>query len=81
MRVYSYTELSNCDLIIDAIYEGGNQGNTSDDPITKILPVGNQGGFRYAGTIENSILLQQSAFRAHNTSSIKENQRVTRFPS
>lgn len=53
MRVFNNTELKNCDLIIDAIYEGGNNGNVSDDPISKIFPVGNQGGFRYAGSLES----------------------------
>ena len=53
MKIYPFNELSQSDLIIDAIYEGGNKGNVSDDPITKIFPVGNQGGFRYAGKIKS----------------------------
>lgn len=53
MKIYPFIELSKCDLIIDAIYEGGDKGNVSDDPITKIFPVGNQGGFRYAGKINS----------------------------
>ena len=53
MKIYSFQNLSNCDLIIDAIYEGGKKGNVSDDPINKLLPVGNQGGFRYAGSLNN----------------------------
>lgn len=52
MKIFKNNELSQCDLIIDAVYEGGNKGNVSDDPINKILPVGNQGGFRYAGSLE-----------------------------
>ena len=38
MKIYPFNNLSSCDLIIDAIYEGGNQGNVGDDPINKILP-------------------------------------------
>jgi hypothetical protein len=53
MKVFQFSELSNCDLIIDAVYEGGNRGNVGDDPINKILPVGNQGGFRYAGSLDD----------------------------
>ena len=53
MKIYSFTNLSSSDLIVDAIYEGGNTGNVGDDPINKILPVGNQGGFRYAGNINS----------------------------
>lgn len=46
-----FAELENADLIIDAIYEGGKNGNTSDDPLAKLLKVNNQGGFRYIGNI------------------------------
>ncbi len=53
MKIYPFKNLSSSDLIIDAIYEGGDKGNVGDDPINKILPVGNQGGFRYAGSIES----------------------------
>lgn len=52
MKIYHFKDLQNCDLIIDAVYEGGNQGNVGDDPINKILPVGNMGGFRYAGSLK-----------------------------
>lgn len=33
-------------LIIDAIYVSGRNKNSGDDPLTKLLKVGNQGGFR-----------------------------------
>jgi hypothetical protein len=50
MRIIPSTLLSSSDLIIDAVYEGGSQGNAADDPISKIVEgVGNQGGFRAAG--------------------------------
>ena len=50
VRIIPSNVLSTSDLIIDAIYEGGRQGNAADDPISKILQgVGNQGGFRAAG--------------------------------
>jgi hypothetical protein len=53
MKIYAFDQLSNCDLIIDAIYEGGNSGNLKDDPINKLLSVRNQGGFRFAGKAPN----------------------------
>jgi hypothetical protein len=53
MKVFKFNELNNCDLIVDAVYEGGNNGNVGDDPINKILHVGNQGGFRYAGSLDS----------------------------
>ena len=46
-RVFEFDSLNrDTPLIIDAIYKGGTSGNWSDDPLTKILPVGNRGGFR-----------------------------------
>ena len=48
--VVPFDSLQDADLIVDAVYEGGDSGNVSDDPLSKLLPgVGNQGGFRYAG--------------------------------
>ena len=44
------TRLADADLTVEAIYEGGTAGNTADDPLAKLVPVGNQGGFRYAGS-------------------------------
>jgi hypothetical protein len=34
---------------VDRVYRGGTAGNTSDDPLSRLLPVGNQGGFRTHG--------------------------------
>lgn len=45
-----FDRLQQADLIVDAVYAGGTAGTTADDPIGKIVPVGNQGGFRYAGS-------------------------------
>jgi hypothetical protein len=45
-----FSDLSNADLGIEAVYKGGTKGNVADDPLGKLLPVGNQGGFRYAGS-------------------------------
>ncbi len=53
MRYFRNKELDKCDLLIDAVYEGGNAGNTTDDPINKMLKVGNQGGFRFSGKVDN----------------------------
>ncbi len=49
-RVFSFTELTEADLVVDAIYQGGNAGHSGDDPVGRLLPVGNQGGFRYSGS-------------------------------
>lgn len=43
-------DLRNTDLIVDCVYEGGRQGNAGDDPLSKLLGVSVNGGFRYLGT-------------------------------
>lgn len=51
-KIFTFEELGNAPLLIDAIYEGGNLGNIRDDPLSKIFRgVGNQGGFRVAKNI------------------------------
>lgn len=54
-RKYQFSELKNVDLVIDAIYEGGNSGNAGDDPISKLMGCGNQGGFRIVGSLKKNI--------------------------
>jgi Restriction endonuclease AspBHI N-terminal/Restriction endonuclease len=50
LREVPFAELQASDLVVDAVYEGGASGNSSDDPIARLLPgAGNQGGFRAAG--------------------------------
>jgi hypothetical protein len=48
-RDFSFIELRDADLIVDAIYRGGDTRNTGSDPLAQLVPVGNQGGFRTAG--------------------------------
>lgn len=48
-RLFSVDELSGSDLMIDAHYAGSRNGNSSDDPLAKLLSVSNQGGFRIRG--------------------------------
>lgn len=51
----SFDELEGSDLIIDCVYEGGNQGNTSADPLSKLFPkCGNLGGFRKVNRTDGS---------------------------
>ncbi len=50
IRQISFGDLSIADLIVDAIYKGGSANNAGDDPIAKLLPCGNQGGFRFCGS-------------------------------
>jgi len=50
-NVVPFAELTGADLRLDCVYEGGTKGNAADDVIGKLLPVGNQGGFRVRGSI------------------------------
>jgi hypothetical protein len=43
------------DLIVDAIYQGGRSGNAGDDPLPKLMRVGNQGGFRKRGKVKGKL--------------------------
>lgn len=47
---FPFAELGAADLIVDANYESGRAGHAGDDPLGRLLPVGNQGGFRYSGS-------------------------------
>lgn len=49
-REIHFADLHGADLFIDGVYRGGSAGNVGDDPLGRLLPVGNQGGFRYAGS-------------------------------
>lgn len=56
-RLFSVDELPSADLMIDAHYAGSRNGNSSDDPLTKLLNVSNQGGFRIRGKREDPRLI------------------------
>ncbi|GAA1786569.1 hypothetical protein GCM10009682_05890 [Luedemannella flava] len=45
-----FDQLVVADLTVDRSYLGGRAGNSGDDPIARLLPVGNQGGFRFVGS-------------------------------
>lgn len=52
MTQIKFEDLGTSDLLVDAEYLGGTRGNVADDPINKLLPVGNQGGFRFKGSLD-----------------------------
>jgi hypothetical protein len=56
--VVDFDDLTGADLVLDCVYRGGSVGGTADDPLSKLLPVGNQGGFRIAGsTVKDMVKL------------------------
>jgi hypothetical protein len=48
-REVLFNDLPSSDLVVDAVYKGGSAANVSADPLQRLLPVGNSGGFRYNG--------------------------------
>lgn len=48
-RKIPFEKLKESDLHLDAIYVAGRKGNIGDEPVSKMLPVGNAGGFRVSG--------------------------------
>lgn len=48
--------LKETDLIVDEIYEGGNNGNMSDEVLSKLMRCRNSAGFRIKGSLEKSKL-------------------------
>jgi hypothetical protein len=48
-KEFSFQELPTADLLVDAVYRGGVIGSAADDPLARLVPVGNQGGFRFYG--------------------------------
>src|SRR4051794_4352265 len=46
----NFDELQHADLTVETVYLGGIRKNVGDDPLARLLPVGNQGGFRYKGS-------------------------------
>jgi hypothetical protein len=52
-----FEELESTDLILDCIYRGGTTRSVADDPINRLIPVGNAGGFRYKGSREAPLLI------------------------
>ena len=46
MNYIPFREISTSDLIIDTVYSGGEEKNISSEVLSKLLHVGNSGGFR-----------------------------------
>ncbi len=60
-RSINFKDLKTADLIVDCVYAGrtkneGGVSNFSDDPLSTLLKVGNQGGFRYRGSSKHKNL-------------------------
>lgn len=52
MDPVAFADVAAANLVIDRVHEGGRSGNAGDDPINRILAVGNSGGFRRRGALK-----------------------------
>jgi hypothetical protein len=52
-----FEELQGADLVLGRTYRGGAAGSVADDPLNRLIPVGNSGGFRYKGSSEAPLLI------------------------
>ena len=53
MTIIPFAQLEGVHLTAGTVYEGGDTGNLSDDPLARLLKGGNSGGFRYCGSAES----------------------------
>jgi len=60
--IIPFNSLSQSELIIDSIYEGGSSGNVGDDPLSRLMHCGNQGGFRRVGRNSTRYAILYSSF-------------------
>ena len=58
----SFEDLKNTDLIVDTVYEGGVESNMSSEVLSKILHVGNSGGFRKCRRVLNGQKTKEVAY-------------------
>lgn len=54
---FQYSDLQTADLIVDAVYKKGKAKNLSSEVISKLLRVGNVGGFRHLGSTAKPTLV------------------------
>jgi hypothetical protein len=52
-----FEELRSADLVLDRIYLGGTARSVAADPLNRLIPVGNAGGFRYKGSAQAPLLI------------------------
>jgi hypothetical protein len=48
--IIDFRWLMGVDLLVEQVFQGGSRGTVADDPLAVLLPIGNQGGFRYKGS-------------------------------
>jgi hypothetical protein len=59
-HIVAFDQLLSADLIVDCVYRGGQAGGFGDEPLSKLLPVRNLGGFRSHGRPTKLVALYTS---------------------
>jgi Restriction endonuclease AspBHI N-terminal len=49
-NIVPFEELQSADLVLDRVYRSGTARSVAADPLNRLIPVGNAGGFRYKGS-------------------------------
>ena len=62
IKKVGFHELDSADLIVDTIYEGGNEGNTKSEVLSKLAHVANSGGFRKCRKTVNGKKINEVAY-------------------
>lgn len=44
-----FEQLQSADLVLGCVYRGGTAGSVADDPLNRLIPVGNAAGFATRG--------------------------------
>jgi Restriction endonuclease AspBHI N-terminal/Restriction endonuclease len=57
-----FGDLADTDLHVDTVYLGGTVGTAADDALARLLPVGNQGGFRPSGSPKSGTVLLSALY-------------------
>ncbi len=68
-----FEELKKSNLIIDTVYKGGNNGNMSDEVLSKLMRCRNSAGFRIKGSLANYKLQYVTLYSTGKHSEWKNN--------
>lgn len=82
--VFEYNELTSAPLIVKAVYKAkGNSNGIMGEPLTKLLKVGNMGGFRISGSLKNDcinyVVLFSTLVEPNRPDSINEDKNIVTY--
>lgn len=62
-----YSDLADADLEVGTVYLWGPQKNLGGEPLSRLLGVGNTGGFRWTGSLDSTlfVVLTSNASKSH----------------